>query len=197
MNEERLIGRRRRRSDGTDRTCRMRSWSLVLAAAAIVLLSACEPDDASAVPVPGSSDANAVVDHIVDGDTIDVVIDGSEERVRLTGIDTPEVAHPASGSRPATPGECFGDEATAFTAGLLPIGTPVRLERDVVGRDDYGRLLAYVYRADDGIFVNYELIRQGYAQPLSIPPNDTFAELMVGAAREAESDDVGLWSACG
>jgi micrococcal nuclease len=142
-------------------------------------------------------EANATIDYIVDGDTIDVIIDGDDERVRLTGIDTPEISHAASGSRPASVGECFGDEATAFTASLLPIGTPVRLERDVVGRDDYGRLLAYVYRADDGIFVNYEIVRQGYAQPLTIPPNGTFSELMVQAARDAESAGLGLWSACG
>ena len=139
---------------------------------------------------------NAVVEHVVDGDTIDVVVDGREERVRLTGIDTPEVARDASGDRPATVCECFGDEATAFVERLLPVGTPIRLERDVVGRDDYGRLLAYVYRAEDGIFVNYEIVRQGYAQPLTIPPNVTFSELMVAAARDAEADDAGLWSAC-
>ena len=115
---------------------------------------------------------------------------------------SPASTHPRSpttpaGSRPATVGECFGDEATAFTKSLLTVGTPVRLERDVVGRDDYGRLLAYVYRADDGIFVNYEIVRQGYAQPLTIPPNVTFSELMVQAAHDAEANDVGLWSACG
>ena len=103
------------------------------------------------------------------------VIDGREERVRLTGIDTPEVAQGACGTGPPV-GECFGDEATAFTESLLPVGTPVRLERDIVGRDDYGRMLAYVYRANDGIFVNYEIVRQGYAQPLTIPPNVTFAD---------------------
>ncbi len=146
--------------------------------------------------VPGPVEPNATVDYIVDGDTIDVIIDGAEERVRLTGIDTPEISHAASGSRPASVGECFGDEATAFTAALLPVGTPVRLERDVVGRDDYGRLLAYVYRAGDGIFINYEIARQGYAQPLTIPPNVTFSEVMVQAARDAESANLGLWSAC-
>lgn len=137
-----------------------------------------------------------MVDHVVDGDTIDVIVDGREERVRLTGIDTPEVAHEASGDRPASPGECFGEEATTFVEQLLPVGTPIRLERDVVGRDDYGRVLAYVYRADDGIFVNYEIVRQGYAQPLTIPPNVSFADLMVRAARDAERDDAGLWAAC-
>ncbi len=67
----------------------------------------------------------------------------------------------------------------------------------MVGRDDYGRLLAYVFRADDGIFVNYEIVRQGFAQPLTIPPNVTHSELFVEAARRAEADDVGLWTGCG
>jgi micrococcal nuclease len=154
-------------------------------------------NDVAPTAVPNSLVANAKVDYIVDGDTIDVIIDGREERVRLTGIDTPEIAHAARGTRPASIGECFGEEATLFTESLLPAGTPVRLERDVVGRDDYGRLLAYVYRAEDGIFVNYEIVRQGFAQPLTIPPNVTFSGLMVQAARDAEADDVGLWSACG
>ena len=142
-------------------------------------------------------EANAVVERVVDGDTIDVEIDGRSERVRLIGIDTPEIAHEAFGDRPANDTECFGDEAHEFTRSLLPERTAVRLERDVVGRDDYGRVLAYVHRASDGIFVNFELVRQGYAQPLTIPPNVTHAELMVDAAREAERDDVGLWAGCG
>ena len=141
----------------------------------------------------GGVEPNATVEYVIDGDTIDVIVDGVEERVRLTGIDTPEQARRDTGA----PAECFADEATAFTRTLLPEGTAVRLERDVVGRDDYGRVLAYVYRADDGIFVNYEIVRQGYAQPLTIPPNVSFSELMVQAARDAKRDDAGLWSACG
>ena len=146
--------------------------------------------------VPAPMEPNATVEWVIDGDTIDVLVDGDQERVRLTGIDTPEVAREATETRPSRPGECFGEEATEFTRGLLPVGTPVRLERDVVGRDDFGRLLAYVYRASDGIFVNYEIVRQGYAQPLTIPPNVTFSDLMVQAARDAEAVDAGLWSAC-
>ena len=171
-----------------------------LAALVVIGLAGCgSTGDDRAVTAPPSTSvsdavtANAVVDRIVDGDTIIVLIDGDDERVRLTGIDTPEAARKDTGK----PAECLADEATEFTGLLIPPGTPVRLERDVVGRDDYGRLLAYVYRADDGIFVNYEIVRQGYAQPLTIPPNVTFSELMVQAARDAEDDDVGLWSACG
>jgi micrococcal nuclease len=73
----------------------------------------------------------------------------------------------------------------------------VRLERDVEARDDYGRLLAYVHRADDGLFVNLELVERGYAQPMTIPPNVANAERFVAAAREAEAADRGLWSSCG
>jgi micrococcal nuclease len=133
---------------------------------------------------------NAVVERTVDGDTIDVDIDGRRERVRLIGIDTPET------KRPDSPVECFGPEASEFTASLLPPGTPVRLERDVVGRDDYGRLLAYVYRADDGLFVNREIVRRGYARPLTYPPNVAHAEGFVEAARAADAADEGLWAGC-
>ena len=179
----------------------MRSLTFALAAITISILASCEADVPPAASIPASTstsgssaliEPNATVDYIVDGDTIDVIIDGTKERVRLTGIDTPEAARRDTGA----PAECFADEATAYIQSLLPVGALVRLERDVVGRDDYGRLLAYIYRADDGIFVNYELIRQGYAQPLSIAPNVAFSELMVEAARDAEADDAGLWSAC-
>ena len=157
------------------------------------VLAAC--GTTAAEPLPATTgypamQANAVIDFVVDGDTVDVRIDGDDERVRLIGIDTPET------QRPETPVECFGPEATTFTESLLAPGTEVRLERDVVGRDDYGRILAYLYRTDDGIFVNYEIIRQGYARPLTIPPNVAHAELFVEAARAAERDDAGLWAGC-
>jgi micrococcal nuclease len=165
---------------------------------AVVSAAACGGGSPRSVtPTTGALEANATIEHIVDGDTIDVLIGGAEERVRLIGIDTPEIAHSASGDRPPQVAECLGDEAHRFTESLLPVGTPVRLERDVVPRDDYGRVLAYVYRAADGIFVNYEIVRHGYAQPLAIAPNVAFSEVMVGASRDAERDDVGLWSACG
>jgi micrococcal nuclease len=140
--------------------------------------------------------ANAIVTAIVDGDTIDVDVGGREERIRLIGIDTPEIAHPAAGDRPANAAECFGEEAHRYTGELLAVGSGVRLERDVVARDDYGRLLAYVYRAADGAFVNYEIVRHGFAQPLTIAPNTAFADLFVEAVRYAERGDVGLWAAC-
>src|SRR5215207_4425687 len=123
-------------------------------------------------PTAAATD-QATVEHVVDGDTIDVRIGDRLERVRLLGIDTPEVYVDRG------PPDCFGPEASAFTKTLLPGGTAVRLERDVVGRDDYGRLLAYVYLAADGSLVNETIVRQGFARPLTIAPNGVFAGRLV------------------
>jgi len=133
---------------------------------------------------------NATLVRVVDGDTIQVEVDGQREKVRLIGIDTPET------KKPNSPVECFGPEASAFTTSLLPEGTPLLLERDVEARDDYDRLLAYVYRADDGLFVNLEIVAQGYANLLTFPPNVAHVDDFVAAARAAEAADLGLWRAC-
>ena len=148
--------------------------------------SACTGDEA-AVSRDG---ANATVVRVVDGDTVQVDIDGQREKLRLIGIDTPETV------KPDTPVQCYGPEASAFTKQLLPEGTAVRIERDVEARDDYGRLLGYVYRADDGLFVNLEIVSQGYASLLTFPPNVAHVDEFVAAARAAERANLGLWSAC-
>jgi micrococcal nuclease len=127
---------------------------------------------------------------VVDGDTIDVNIAGHRERVRLIGIDTPET------KKPNTPVQCFGPEATKFTKSLLPDDSLLHLERDVVARDDFGRMLAYVYLATDGTFVNMSIVRQGFARVLTIRPNAAHADQFVGAARAAEAGNLGLWASC-
>lgn len=132
----------------------------------------------------------ATVKRVVDGDTLVVAIGAQEERVRLIGVDTPESVDPRR------PVECFGKEASAFTASLVPEGTVVYLVRDVEARDRYDRLLAYVYRDDDDLFVNAELVRQGYALPLTIPPNVAHSAELVALAAEAREAGRGLWSAC-
>jgi micrococcal nuclease len=143
---------------------------------------------------PPDGDGRATVTSVVDGDTIDVEIGGRPERVRLIGIDTPET------KKPNSPVECFGPEASAFTASLLPTGTEVLIERDIVGRDDYGRLLGYVHLVgDDGratTFVNLEIVERGFAAPLTIEPNSTFAQDFAAAARRAEHADLGMWADC-
>lgn len=161
-----------------------------------VLLTACRgttpPAKSAPVDTPTSTTilANAVLVRVIDGDTIDVTIAGSAERVRLIGIDTPET------KKPNTPVQCFGPEASEFTHSLLPDGTALHLERDAEARDPYGRLLAYVYRVDDGMFVNMEIMLRGYARPLSIPPNINHADEFVAAARDAREANAGLWNGC-
>jgi micrococcal nuclease len=155
-----------------------------------VLTTACRTSSPPATTTPTVLTRNATMLDVVDGDTIDVTIDGHRERVRLIGIDTPET------KKPNTPIQCYGPEASAFTKSLLPIGAPLHLERDVVARDDYGRMLAYVYLASDGQFVNMEIIQGGFARPLTIPPNSAHADEFADAARLAKAADIGLWSGC-
>jgi micrococcal nuclease len=131
-----------------------------------------------------------VVTKITDGDTIHVHIGGGDETVRLIGIDTPESVDPRS------PVECFGQEASAHLKELIPVGTDVRLVRDVEARDRYDRLLAYVYRADDDLFVNRQMALDGYADLLTYPPNVAHVEDFTTAVREARDAGRGLWSAC-
>jgi micrococcal nuclease len=131
------------------------------------------------------------VTRVVDGDTVIARIDGRTHTVRLIGIDTPETVDERK------PVQCFGPEASAQTKAALPAGTPVRLELDAEARDRYGRLLAYVYRASDGWFVNLELARGGFAVPLPIAPNTAHAAAIDAASAAARAEPAGLWRACG
>ena len=149
-------------------------------------------DSGSGSSSAGSSGvaANATVVRVVDGDTIVTDVEGTDERVRLIGIDTPESV------KPDTPVKCFGLEASKHTKELLPLGTPVRLVLDVEERDRYDRLLAYVYRASDGEFVNLAIARDGYAQQSTFPPNVAHVDEFRSAVAEARAAGRGLWSAC-
>jgi micrococcal nuclease len=164
---------------------------VVLAVVAVVVAAGLVLATRGGAAGPTFGPGEAEVVRVVDGDTIVVRVTGGEERVRLIGVDTPESVDPRR------PVECFGKEAAARTAELLPAGTAVRLERDVEARDRYDRLLAYVYRADDGTFVNRALLEDGYAQPLTIPPNVAHAADFAAAARTAREAGAGLWSSCG
>lgn len=152
----------------------------------MLALAACPAEDASAPSDPGS----ATVEFVIDGDTVDLIIDGQEERVRLIGIDTPE-----SVSRDV-PVQCFGAEASDALTGLLPPGTDVRIERDAEARDRFGRLLLYLYRADDDLFVNRWMLEQGFADTLFFEPNTSFEGPFTRVRNDARADGRGLWSAC-
>lgn len=134
---------------------------------------------------------NATVERVVDGDTIDVLIGGRRETVRLIGIDTPESV------APTRPVQCFGKEASRHLEAMLPAGTEITLVRDVEARDVYQRLLGYVVRSDDSLFVNLELVAAGYAAVLNYPPNDHYADVLSRAEADAVAADRGLWGHCG
>ena len=119
-----------------------------------------------------------LVQRVVDGDTI--VLAGGE-RVRYLGIDTPEVT--------GVP-ELFGPEATEANRRLVE-GRRVRLERDVTDRDRFDRLLRYVYV--DGVMVNAELLREGFAKVLVYPPDSRYAQCLAALEEEAREAGRGLW----
>ena len=156
----------------------------ILVAIGLSLLASCSS---------GSTTENKVLVRIltvIDGDTVDIEINGQTERVRLIGVNTPETKHPTK------PIECFGPEASAYMIQLLPKGTDVRIERDEEARDRYGRMLLYLYRDSDNLFINLDLISRGYGTPMSIEPNTFHRNDFVHAAALAEATNVGLWKAC-
>jgi micrococcal nuclease len=169
--------------------------ALALALAGVLVLPAvvagCGRSDRSSAPDSSLAPGSARVTRVVDGDTIVVDLGGRSEKVRLLGIDTPETKSPTK------PVQCFGKEASGHTAELLAAGTEVRLERDVEERDVYGRLLAYVYRARDDLFVNLDLVRGGFASLLTYQPNVAHVAELTAGVDDARSRGAGLWGRCG
>lgn len=129
---------------------------------------------------------------VIDGDTIVISKLGINETIRLIGVDTPETVHPSK------PVQCFGKEASQKTKDWLE-GEKVYLEIDETQgeRDKYGRLLAYVYRAD-GLFINLELIMQGYAYEYTYNLPYKYQLKFKESEQFARTNGVGLWaeSAC-
>ncbi len=130
---------------------------------------------------------DTTVRRVVDGDTL--VVEGGQ-RVRLIGVDTPETKDPRRGV------QCYGKEAANHTGRLIRPSTEVRLVHDVERSDRYGRVLAYVYRVADGLFVNAALLRDGYAQVATFPPNVAHVDELLALQREARKAGRGVWSAC-
>lgn len=116
---------------------------------------------------------------VIDGDTIEAVVNGQTERIRYIGVNTPERGQPGA------------DEATRFNQQLLDVG-PLWIAADVADRDRYGRLLRYLLVG--GTFVNLALVESGMAATMTIPPNVRCAELFLEAERAARAAGVGLWA---
>jgi micrococcal nuclease len=163
---------------------------LLLVKVGVVLLGAASATTAVVIAAsPGSgADEQAVVTHVVDGDTLDVDIAGRTERIRMLNIDAPEVSGPDAAE------QCLGQEASAHLASLVPVGTPVRLQFDRERIDRYGRTLAGVL-TDDGTLVNAEMTRAGLAVPVVIGENDRFHAPVQAARDEAAAQGRGLFSA--
>jgi micrococcal nuclease len=160
------------------------------------LLAGCSPADLerggdAGLAVPSGAQAATVV-RLVDGDTVVLrgrgagPLPGEPTRVRLLLIDTPEV----HGER-----DCFGPQASARAAQLLPDGADVRVEADRDPTDRYDRALLHVWTGD-GVNVGQQLVREGLAEVLVVPPNDRYVEEFDAAEQQARAGGRGLWDAC-
>ena len=143
----------------------------------------------------GNENNTYLVTRVIDGDTIEL---GNRERVRFIGIDTPEARYNRKLERDARrTGKDYetiiamGKKATQFTKSLVQ-GKRVKLEFDVERRDRYGRLLAYVY-LPDGKMLNAEILKEGYGQLYTFPPNLKYVDMFIKLQREARENNRGLW----
>jgi len=137
------------------------------------------------LPFLDISEMEATVVRVIDGDTIEVDIIGMRFKVRYTSIDTPEL----DDERPEF--RALAQEATRLNRELVE-GKTVRLEKDVSGTDNFGRLLRYVYV--DDIFVNAELVRQGLAWAEAYEPDIRYQDILEEAEAEAREDKIGIWA---
>ena len=158
----------------------------------ILFLSGLVYAQKSQPPIPAKDFSSSIaykVERIVDGDTVVLLMEGKKTKVRLIGVDTPETVHPSK------PVEAYGKEASQFTRNLLE-GESVYIEYESGASelDKYGRLLAYLYRAPDGLFVNLEIVRQGYGHAYTQYPFQHM-ELFRTYEKKATHAGKGLWGA--
>jgi micrococcal nuclease len=141
----------------------------------------------------------AKIVHVVDGDTVVVIVAGKKEHLRLIGIDTPE-------SRPNRRADLqadrnhtdratiikLGNEASNYARTLMPKGSTIQVEYDVERRDRYNRLLGYLW-SKSGKMINEEILRAGYAYPLPVAPNLKYRGRLSAAFADSRSNKRGLW----
>jgi micrococcal nuclease len=170
---------------------------LALAAGLLVACAGKEPAEAPALasspPMPAGAQP-AVVERVVDGDTLWVRVDepggplaaGATHKIRLLEIDTPET-HGGDV-------QCGGAEATAFAERLLAIGSTVHLVADRSDTDRYGRYLRYLW-TDSGDFYNLEAVHRGVARAVLYEPNDAYIDTLRAAEETARRAGRGIWGA--
>jgi micrococcal nuclease len=159
-----------------------KQWAAVyfLLLVCMLLLAGCQEKTASS----NTGRQQATVERIVDGDTLEIQLNGKKEKLRLIGIDTPET------KKPGTPVMYYGKEASDYTKKRLEKKT-VELEWDVDKEDPYNRLLAYVWI--EGEMFNRTLLREGYARIATFPPNVKYVESFKKDQEEARQKGKGLW----
>lgn len=160
--------------------------------AVAVVAGGCASNAPTAIDRPAAAGQGEVV-RVTDGDTIVVRHGGSDDRVRLLGIDTPEV------QGPFTHKECFGPQASARMRALAGPGTTVRLETDPTQdlRDRNGRLLAYVFRGREEMSLNERMVAEGYARRYVVRRPFLLAARFGEREKDARSAGRGMWGACG
>lgn len=174
--------------------------SILISLLVIVIYKILSPPPATdqnnlTIPTPNSlinvSTQSAVVKRVIDGDTVELE---NGQVVRYIGVDTPELHDPRKKV------ECFAQEAAEFNKKLVE-GKTVRLEKDVSETDKYKRLLRYVYvdnpsTSSGQIFVNKNLVEEGYAYAATFPPDVKYSELFRQTQEEAMKNNKGLWKSC-
>ena len=164
--------------------------------ALVPLLVACKPavtDDAANLAGPAPSDTTATaparlaasITSVVDGNTIEVDLDGRPTQIRLLSLDAPD----------RTAAGCFSNAATALVLAVAPPGTPLILERDTSDANPTGALLRYVY-LPDGSMLNEQLLRGGFARFAPVEPDTKYLERLRAAEQEAQDHSAGLWAEC-
>ncbi|KRF32037.1 thermonuclease family protein [Paenibacillus sp. Soil787] len=159
----------------------MSKWmiSLAMLLSLVILMTAC-----GTKPAAVAGRERVKVERIVDGDTLEVTMKGKKEKVRLIGVDTPET------KKPNTPVMFYGKEASAYTKKRLEKET-VELEFDVDKKDQYDRLLAYVWIGEE--LFNRTLVQEGYARIATYPPNVKYVDAFKIDQETARNKKKGLW----
>lgn len=159
----------------------MRKWmiSFAMLLSLVILVTAC-----GSKPAAVAGRERVKVERIVDGDTLEVTMKGKKEKVRLIGVDTPET------KKPNTPVMFYGKEASAYTKKRLEKET-VELEFDVDKKDQYDRLLAYIWIGEE--LFNRTLVQEGYARIATYPPNVKYVDAFKTDQETARNKKKGLW----
>ncbi len=167
------------------------SLKILIGLIVIITCAACNPNNTTLIE-PATDRVKCELLRVVDGDTLVVMYDSQETKVRLIGIDAPESVNPD-----ASKNNTFGEMASNYTKEILSDIQNIYLEFDIEKRDDYGRLLAYAYITESSNFensLNYVLVEDGYAINKEYPPNLKYADSLKTACELAYNKSQGLWN---